>query len=77
MQVYSTVTQKGQVTIPKKIRDLVGISIYQKVSLAVDGDSVVLSPQKTILELSPTLLAPKGKNALKARKYTPQNYKPR
>jgi len=77
MQTYSTVTQKGQVTIPKAIRDSVGIMLYGKVDVFMEGDRVVLMPQKTILDLAPVAIAPKGKTALKAREYMAKNYKPR
>jgi antitoxin PrlF len=38
----TTVTQKGQVTIPKEIRDFLGIRPGQKVSFQINGDHAVV-----------------------------------
>ncbi|MDB5037772.1 MAG: AbrB family transcriptional regulator [Bacteriovoracaceae bacterium] len=38
----TTVTQKGQVTIPKEIRDFLGIRPGQKVSFQIEGDHAVV-----------------------------------
>lgn len=44
MQVYSTVTQKGQVLIPKQIRDATGISLRGRVQFSVQGRQVLVQP---------------------------------
>ena len=41
---YSTVTQKGQVTIPVAIRRLAGIDTRQQVMIAFDQNSVKITP---------------------------------
>ena len=38
----TTITVKGQVTIPKHIRDALGLTPGSRVDFAVDGDQVVL-----------------------------------
>ncbi len=49
--MLSTVTSKGQVTIPKEIRDLLRIHANDKVDFVLDGERVVLIPVKTLLDL--------------------------
>ncbi len=36
------VTEKGQVTIPKDVRDAIGIGAGSEVEFEIDGDSIVL-----------------------------------
>ncbi len=38
----TTVTEKGQVTIPQEIRRLIGLQPHDKVSFEVEGDTVKL-----------------------------------
>ena len=47
----ATVTSKGQVTIPKEVRDLLHLRAHDKVDLVVDGDRVLMAPVKTLLDL--------------------------
>ncbi|MCP9443534.1 MAG: AbrB/MazE/SpoVT family DNA-binding domain-containing protein [Nitrospira sp.] len=48
----STITRKGQVTIPKVIRDRLGIKEGEKVLFVVRGEEVILKVIKgTILDL--------------------------
>ncbi len=49
--MLSTVTSKGQVTIPKEIRDLLHINSNDKVEFVLDGEKVVLVPVKTLKDL--------------------------
>lgn len=49
--MLATVTSKGQVTIPKEIRDLLHIHANDKVDFLLDGERVVLMPIKTLLDL--------------------------
>jgi AbrB family looped-hinge helix DNA binding protein len=42
---------KGQVVIPKEIRDELGISPGTKIDFRLDGDSVVLRPRRSIAHL--------------------------
>ena len=75
MQVITTITQKGQVTIPKAMRDVVGLRPNGRVRVVGDQDKVVLMPQRNFLEMIPFMNAPKGKNALKAREYMAKHYR--
>jgi antitoxin PrlF len=49
--MLSTVTSKGQVTIPKEIRDLLHIHSNDKVDFVLEGDKVHLVPVKTLKDL--------------------------
>jgi AbrB family looped-hinge helix DNA binding protein len=49
--MLATVTSKGQVTIPKEIRDLLHIRSNDKVDFVLDGERVLLAPVKTLLDL--------------------------
>jgi AbrB family looped-hinge helix DNA binding protein len=49
--MLATVTSKGQVTIPKEIRDLLHIRTNDKVDFVLEGERVVLAPVKTLLDL--------------------------
>lgn len=49
--MLSTVTSKGQVTIPKEIRDLLRIRSNDKVDFVLDGEKVLLVPVKTLRDL--------------------------
>jgi antitoxin PrlF len=49
--MLSTVTSKGQVTIPKEIRDLLHIHSNDKVDFVLEGEKVFLVPVKTLKDL--------------------------
>ena len=42
MVSIGTVTSKGQITIPKEIRDILGLINGDKVAFLADGDQVIL-----------------------------------
>ncbi len=48
----STITSKGQTTIPSEVRKALGLKPNDKIAYIVDGDKVILRPIKgDILEL--------------------------
>ena len=47
----STITKKGQITIPKKLRDEFGIEPHDKVVFVRRGDVLVLKPVKDIYSI--------------------------
>ncbi len=49
--MLATITFKGQVTIPKEIRDLLHLRTNDKVDFVLDGERVLLAPVKTLLDL--------------------------
>ena len=50
MQKASKITSKGQVTIPKKIRDSLKVSPGDFVLFVKDGDTIILKTSKTLLD---------------------------
>ena len=51
MQQTSRVTVKGQVTIPKAIRESLDIKVGDLVLFVDKGNNVILKPAKTLLDL--------------------------
>ena len=72
--IQSTVTQKGQVTIPKKFREKLGIEPYEKVNIEAKKGHLKITPTVDILDFAGKYRAPKGKTALKAREEMAKNY---
>lgn len=74
MQVITSVTQKGQITLPKKIRNAVGIKPYTKIKLEVDKNIIKIKPQFDILDIAGTLKPVNKKPVLNAREKFEKNY---
>jgi antitoxin PrlF len=49
-EILSTVTQRGQVTIPAEVRRLLGTKTGDKVAFQIDDGQVRLTPAKFTLE---------------------------
>ena len=49
--MIATVTSKGQVTIPKAIRKIMGIHPNDKIDFALENNHVILRPLKTLKDL--------------------------
>jgi AbrB family looped-hinge helix DNA binding protein len=49
-QITSTITQRGQVTIPAEIRRYLGVGPHEKVAFAIDEAGVRLLPAPFTLE---------------------------
>ena len=49
-EIVTTMTQKGQVTIPVEIRNLLGLKAKDKVAFSIDKDNIRLAPAKYTLE---------------------------
>lgn len=73
MDAVSTVTQKGQVTIPLFIRESLGMGPKTKVVFTKDKDRVYLRPARNFLELAGTIRSRKpfdiGQMTKTAQKY--------
>ena len=76
MQIITTVTQKGQVTLPKILRDAVGIKEYDKVVIEAGKNHLLVKPTKDILDYAGTIIPQKNKNksVLDARKALEKSY---
>ena len=46
--MISTATHKGQVTIPKRIRDFLNLKPGDKISFSIENDKVILHAVKTL-----------------------------
>lgn len=77
MQVITTVTQKGQVTLPKQLRKKFGIDKYDRVSIEAKQDYIKIKPTFDLLDIAGTFHPRKNRNktALDAREYIEKHYK--
>ncbi|MBU1071238.1 AbrB/MazE/SpoVT family DNA-binding domain-containing protein [Patescibacteria group bacterium] len=72
----TTVTQKGQITLPKAMREKVGIDIYDTVRVLVGKKYLRIEPVQDILDLAGKYVPVKNKgmSALKAREMMEKHY---
>lgn len=56
----STISSKGQVTLPAKIRAHLGINLKDKVQILIRNDEIILKPVKSFRELRGTIPFKKG-----------------
>jgi bifunctional DNA-binding transcriptional regulator/antitoxin component of YhaV-PrlF toxin-antitoxin module len=49
-EIITTITQRGQVTIPVEVQRLLGVGPRDKVAFAIDQDQVKLVPARFTLE---------------------------
>jgi antitoxin PrlF len=64
MGIYATMTSKGQLTVPKEIRETLGLKEGTKFSVTIENGNVVARPKnRSIMELAGILgKAPNGKS---------------
>ncbi len=77
MTYATTVTKKGQITIPKVFRDQLGLDQTRRVLVEMEssGKSLKLKPAPDFLEVVRKIRPPKRRiNVLKAREYMERNY---
>lgn len=65
MRHYSTLTRKGQTTVPKEVRELLRLSPRQKIAFVVEEGKVTLEPATTSIK---DLLASIGSPAAKTKR---------
>ena len=61
MDAAARVTSKGQVTVPKAVRDALGIKEGDKVVFRVEGNRAVLARTPDFLDLAGSLRVPAAK----------------
>lgn len=61
MDVAAKVTSKGQVTVPKVVRDALGIRDGDEVIFRVEGNRAVLARTPNFLDLAGTISVPAAK----------------
>lgn len=71
----TTVTQKGQVTVPKKIREKLNIKPYDKVYIQGNEGHIKIFPTQDILDLAGSFKPKKSKNILAARRKMEKVYR--
>lgn len=61
MDVASKVTSKGQITVPKAVRDALGIETGDEIVFRVEGGRAVLAKNPDFLDLAGSIQVPAGK----------------
>ena len=75
MQLTTTVTQKGHITIPKSLRDKFGIKSFSKVYLEADKGSIKITSSFDILDLAGKFkVKDRKKSVLLAREEMEKNF---
>ncbi|HWH31657.1 MAG TPA: AbrB/MazE/SpoVT family DNA-binding domain-containing protein [Egibacteraceae bacterium] len=64
MDVSATLTSKGQVTIPREVREALGLHEGDRVIFRVVGDTAVLARTDDLLDLAGTIPVPARASAL-------------
>lgn len=65
---YSTITQKGQVTIPVSIREVLGLQPRQRVMIIKDADGARIKPARDFFSLFGSVKTKKKMNIRAMRK---------
>jgi len=60
-EIVTTITKKGQVTIPAEIRRILGFKAKDKVAFSIEGNVVRLAPAKYNLETAYGAVKPLNK----------------
>jgi antitoxin PrlF len=61
MQTAAKMTSKGQITIPKAVRDALGMNEGDSILFRVDGNRAVIATTPDFLELAGTFTVPASK----------------
>jgi len=61
MDVAARLTSKGQITLPKPVREALGLEEGDQVVFRVEGDRAVLARTADLLELAGTVAVPAAK----------------
>ena len=61
MEVAARLTSKGQITLPKAVRDALGLHEGDQVVFRVEGDRAVLARTPELLDLAGAVSVPAGK----------------
>jgi antitoxin PrlF len=61
MDIAAKITSKGQVTVPKAVRDALGIKDGDEVVFRVEGSRAVLAKVPNFLDLAGTIRVPAAK----------------
>lgn len=68
MMGYSTITQKGQVTLPVGVRRALGLEVNQRVMIIRDGDGARITPAADFMSMAGSFASSKPFNIRAMRK---------
>lgn len=77
MTYQTTITSKGQITIPKKIREILGLKPFRGVTINVESrkKEAIIKPAEDILDLAESFKPRRRTSALKTRETMEKIYK--
>lgn len=73
----TTITQKGQITLPKQLRELLGLSTGQRVGIAVvdpKQNTMQVKPVPSLMSLAGKYKVKKPMDPVKTREYMEKHY---
>ncbi len=74
MQFITTVTQKGQVTIPQYLREAFKIKRLSRVAIMAENDQLIIKPVEDIIDLAGTFKPKQKRTILNAREAIEKTY---
>jgi|GEM_PF-788655 len=74
MTNVTTVTQKGQITLPLILRKMLAIKPYDRVLVKISDGRITIEPVKDILDLAGAVPVNSKINAAQARSFMVNNY---
>lgn len=76
MSYTTTITQKGQITIPKRLRDVLGLKEGKEISVDLEAErkAIRITAAPDILELAGTFRSKRKIDPVKAREYMEKHY---
>lgn len=77
MTYQTTITSKGQITIPKRIREVLGLEPFRGVTINLElrKKEAIIKPAEDILDLSESFKPKRRVSVLKAREAMEKIYK--
>jgi len=67
--LVSTITQKGQITIPKKIREALDLKTNDRVVFVKRGEEIIIKPIRDVLSLRGSIKVNNPQNFSEIRKH--------
>jgi len=76
MTYSTTITKKGQITIPRKLREVLNLKAGKKISLDLEADrkGIHITTAPDILDLAGTFHVKRKIDPVKAREYMEKHY---
>lgn len=67
MYIAAKLTSKGQITVPKAVRDTLALKPGDRVLFRVEGNRATVAPNKDFLDLAGSVAVPPGKRVANRR----------